>query len=273
MASRPVTQIYYYEINAVEDEKSDQIYWAIYGNRSVQDVKFGTDYRDLIRQAVQEGKLPGTISPAGADDEPRVRRLDLLAKKPRGRSRGADTARAYAFRLNARVEVDDEYVDLFFAKDRPVIPMPTNAGSDDSFIRKIHTYKEQGERRWASFVCDPHKIRNSELAKRVVELGKEHAAKRKQRGPSDAHPSLLTLPFTLNLVDSRLQAAPWVLDPLASLVALWKLSQDQSSDSRIGKEVADAPSVEGAGSINPAWGMLTHGGVHPDLMPFLVVEL
>lgn len=272
--ARPVTEIHYFEIVPHVEFGEVGPKFARYGKRSAAQVANGSDYRDAIRDAANTGNLPGAVTEVAAPTMGQFYQRLLDIHEPKGAAAQNRGARAYAFRLNAKV--DDR--DLTFA-DPPFIPMPTKSGNSDYFIKDYReTYSGKDGARWASFACDLDEVRESELAATIRRLHEEHAEAHR-RGQDHDHAlhhgsPLLVLPFCLNLRDSMIDAAPWVVDPSADYPrgtgSEGVAARDEGGPEDAGDRQIQSPGNASHGFRRP---FFTHGGVHPPLMPFLIVEL
>lgn len=140
---------------------------------------------------------------------------------------------AFAVRLPAK---SDE-TDLAFLAP-PVMALATNFADPEDYLVEI-AHPRAEEAGWASFVCDLDHVRQSKLAARIREVAAHEATEHAEHGRVE-----MTIPFMLNLVDRKLGFAPWMIPT----------------------EAAPDPDPNHVGAM-------THGGVHPQFVCYLTVEL
>jgi hypothetical protein len=211
-----VKQISFFEVGY------DSALRAIFSDRIDVDVT-DTPYDQVIDHAAATGRLPSDGIKVGIPSSPRPERnLDILEER-------SDGTYAYAFRLNAEIKGAHR---LQFAPWHPFVAAKLNSETHEEFISTARTHAGENGR-WASFVCDIGAVRRSELARRVKAAGLESQA---------THTPFLLVPFSFNLIDPVVGAAPTLLPP------------------------EDFAQVEGRPFV-------THGGVHPSAASFLVIRL
>ncbi|HEX8443455.1 MAG TPA: hypothetical protein VF631_07395 [Allosphingosinicella sp.] len=215
-----VSTIRFLEISA------DQNQAAIYSRMLEVDVG-DRDYREMVEEAVRQDDFAalGSVAEPSLDAAvPPERFLDI----DMGHAAGVH---AIVFRIEpARAGL----AQLEFIETSPFMLLPTNDPDGESFLSRLRTYPD-GNRRWASFMCDLDHARSSQLADRVRAVpAQAHAATR--------HGRAMRIPFILNVVDQELQFSPWVLP------------------------------YDTEGGFRSA-SFFTHGGVHPPSSIYLKVDV
>ena len=193
------------------DVYNDGNHSVYYKKRVDQDVEPG-DVEQTIEAVVSADELP---SGGGVYRAPSGDVLDIDEHHRIG-------PRIYVFRLNQDTR-------LTFVRNEPFIALPLNNAGGDAFITAARV--RDGARRWASFACHLDVVRASSIAERIRDLPHNH-------------PRILTIPFCFNVVDSLLQASPWVV-----------------------------PSHTHEHEDEHAEALATHGGVHPPTTSFISVDL
>ncbi|HYD12909.1 MAG TPA: hypothetical protein VEC11_08685 [Allosphingosinicella sp.] len=191
MASPKDGVVRFYEIAG--DGNDDAVY-----NYHVTTPAGGRDPKDVVRDAVRDGRLPTGGNRPGRGYGGPERYLDISETRS-----GHCT---YAFVLNAR-RMNEQRLQFV---DEPFVPLPLNLHTGEAFLTDFELGYDGGGL-WASFSCDTDAVRNSDF---VRGLG-GHDGKGLSRRDHDEelhehHPVVLTLPFTFNLIDPFRRAAPWI---------------------------------------------------------------
>lgn len=201
---------------------------AVYDN--IRDVDaVGKDHRKIITDAAQ-----ADIVPAGTPPTFKGKGLDI--------DLGSDTGTvAFAIRLPKNVLVNGSWVksNLEFV-DPPVVQLPSNYRSEETYL--TFPLKQPGNKRWAWFECDLTSIRNSEVC-RKIKAQHNHAGQRK----------VMRIPFVLNVIDTKLGFAPWMLPPEPLL--------------------SSPPPPDETASKGTFMSIMTHGGVHPTVDNFVLLDV
>lgn len=204
---------------------------AVYDN--IRDVNaVGSDHRKIITDAAQ-----ADIVPAGTPPTFKGKGLDI--------DLGSDTGTvAFAIRLPKNVLVNGSWVksNLEFV-DPPVVQLPSNYRSEETYL--TFPLKQPGNKRWAWFECDLESIRLNSKVCEMVKAQHNHAGQRK----------VMRIPFVLNVIDTKLGFAPWMLPPEPLLSPPPPFTSDETASKGIFASI------------------MTHGGVHPTVGNYVVMDV
>ena len=186
----------------------------------------GDDYAEVVSRLAQADRTSGSgfdWSIAGADTE--------RPGQPAGSRDGLDLnlgAETGVIAVAFRLPPPDAIPGLIF-NSPPLVELQNNFAPAQAYLQDAVRVM-QGQDRWATVLCDLDAVRASKLAKAIEGLEND-----------DHHNRVLRIPFMLNVVDTMLGFAPWVLPE-------------------------EAPHDDGLH-------FLTHGGVHPNAVYYMSVDL
>lgn len=238
MLSDQVTKVSFLEI-----ERERWQGWGRYQKRVDVTVRPG-EHETLIMNCAKNGALPtGTVTPVTRRPGNRPERyLDLD-------SGSDDAVRAYVFFLNAHFAGDN--LLQFSASEKPFWfhPISSKWWSEKEvlYVPESHV---QGYNRWAFFICNVKKARESELAERISIY-------------SSGHHHAMNIPFCFNLFDPLLEASPYAVSSQPHTFA----QRARRFFTRSHRDGHHKSHKHGKHRY------LTHGGVHPSAASYLIVDI